>query len=372
MLFWFFVLAVAVQCCYALYFFTRIFNFPRQSLRQPYATEPVSIIICAKNEADNLARNLPSVLTQRYTNEAGKLLYEVIVLNDASDDNTEEVLYQLEQQFSHLWHVTISKEEPRLFKGKKFALGLGVQYATYSRLLLTDADCTPASDQWLAYMTAPFDDGKEIVAGYGAYRHAAGMLNTFIRWETMHTFLQYSTFALAGMPYMAVGRNLACTKEVFQRAQQSEVWNKLPSGDDDLLMQCCATKANTAIVAHRDAFTYSDAKENRKEWLFQKQRHVSTGKFYTSELQALLGAYALSHALSWILFFVLMLWHDWFVVFVVMAMRCAIYWTIWQSTASRLQDKKLFPCMPWCDAGWMIYNVLLSPYIFLKSRQRWR
>ena len=131
LLFGLFLISIVIQCGYALYFFTRIFHFPKQELQHVFAHRPVSIIICAKNEARNLERYLPAVLAQRYANEAGKLMYEVIVVNDASDDDTESVLFQLEQQYSHLWHVTISKDEIRAFKGKKFALSVGIKYATY-------------------------------------------------------------------------------------------------------------------------------------------------------------------------------------------------------------------------------------------------
>jgi cellulose synthase/poly-beta-1,6-N-acetylglucosamine synthase-like glycosyltransferase len=299
-------------------------------------------------------------------------MYEVIVVNDASEDDTEAVLYRLEQEYSHLWHVSISKDEPRLFKGKKFALGKGVSHASASSLLLTDADCAPASENWLRYMVRPLEEGKEIVAGYGAHRFRKGALNAFVRWETMHTFLQYSTYAMAGMPYMAVGRNLACTKAVFLKAQQSDIWNELPSGDDDLLIRACATEANTAIVANPEAFTFSDAGTSWKDWLRQKQRHLSTGKYYKPQIQTVLAVYALAHALSWILFLILTYWSDWSMVFIVMVMRCAIYWTIWQTTVLRLKEKKLFSWFLFCDIGWLVYNFVLAPYIFWKNKQQWK
>jgi len=371
-LFWLFFLSIAVQCGYALYFFTRIFNFSRQDINIGPAVEHVSVIICAKNEAENLEQNLPAILSQRYMNEAGKQMYEVIVVNDGSNDDTEAVLCRLEQQYSHLWHVTISEDQKRTAKGKKFALAAGVKYATYPWLVLTDADCLPASDNWLAFMSEPFRRGKKIVAGYGGHKHADGLLNAFIRWETMHTFLQYSTYALAGKPYMAVGRNLACSKEIFAQAQQSEVWNELPSGDDDLLMQYCATVENTTIVAHHEAFTYSDAKGYWRDWIRQKQRHMSTGKYYKEDVQTFLGVYAASHAASWILFFVLICQNNWSVILFMMAVRCSIYWTIWQSTALRLKDRNLLSWIPFCDVGWLVYNFILSPYILWKNKQKWK
>lgn len=371
-LFWLFILSIAIQCSYALYFFTRIFYLPQKEKTDQQKTLPVSIIICAKNEEDNLRQNLPLILAQRYSNAAGQPMYEVIVVNDASDDATEVVLEKLEQEYLHLKHIAISKNARRDFKGKKFALSKGVEAANHSLLLFTDADCVPASEHWLRLMVAPLENGKEIVAGYGAYEYKPGLLNAFVRWETLHTFLQYSTYLMAGKPYMSVGRNMAATKDVFIKAQESAIWNALPSGDDDLLVRICATADNTAIVAHPDAFTFSPAKTNWHDWLKQKQRHISTGKYYKKEIQFLLGLYALSHTAIWVLFFVLIFIKGWGLILLLMLFRCVMYWAIWQTTASKLKEKYFSLWMPVCDFGWMIYNLILSPYIFWKNKQQWK
>jgi glycosyltransferase involved in cell wall biosynthesis len=371
--FYIFILAVVVQCIYAFYFFVRVFRLPVQSRDAKPASLPVSVVICAKNEASNLEKNIPWVMAQIYSNEQGKPMYEVIVVNDASDDDTEQVLYALEQQYSNLWHVTINADTPRDLKGKKFALSKGVSYATYPYLLLMDADCGPSSEHWISDMIAPLGKGKEIVAGYSGYQYEGGLLNAFIRWETVHTFLSYASYALAGKPYMAVGRNLACTKEVFLRAQRSEVWNKLPSGDDDLLVQCCGIESNTAVVASPGSFTFSRAKSTWGDWIRQKQRHVSTGKYYKEDIKALLGGYALSHGLSWLLFLILLVASPWILITsVVFSIRCIIYWSIWQATARRLGDEKLLLWIPLCDIGWGVYNLVLSPYILWKNKKQWK
>jgi cellulose synthase/poly-beta-1,6-N-acetylglucosamine synthase-like glycosyltransferase len=372
LLFWIFVASVAIQCGYAIYFFTRVFNLPKPKLPEGPATRPVSMIICAKNEALNLERNLPPILEQRYVNEDGKLMYEVIVVNDASDDNTEDVLYGMEQRYSHLWHVTISKETARNFPGKKFALGRGVEHATHDILLLTDADCVPAGEEWISRMILPMQGKTEIVAGYGGFRTGTGLLNAFIRWETMHTFLQFSTYAMAGKPYMAVGRNLACTRALFIKAQGSGAWAELPSGDDDLLMVAAATGDNTVIAGHRESFTRSEPKHTWKEWFGQKQRHISTGKYYRKGVKLLLGFYGCSHYISWVLFFWLLFQNDWAVIMMIFAMRCGMYWTIWQTTAFKLQDRKLFLWIPLCDVGWAIYHLTLIPYIIWKNKTKWK
>ena len=221
-------------------------------------------------------------------------------------------------------------------------------------------------------MVAPLGQGKEIVAGYGGYNNAPGLLNAFTRWETLHTFLQYSTYAQAGKPYMAVGRNMACTKTVFLQAQQSKIWNELPSGDDDLLVSICGNKENIAIVGGREAFTRTVAKSYWKDWAVQKQRHLSAGKYYKWDIKLLLGTYAFSHAALWIGFAISVCSCHWQVACLLMLARCFIYWLIWWRAAERLNEKSLVYFFPLFDLGWMIYNFAFLPYITWKNEQIWK
>jgi glycosyltransferase involved in cell wall biosynthesis len=372
-IYYLFILAAVIQLGYALFFIKYIQRIPFYKTGLPQAErKPISIIICAKNEAANLKKNLPAILQQRYNNEAGIPLYEVIVVNDASDDDTEYVLKYLELRYNHLRDVAIPPRVDRDLKGKKFALSKGLAYATHDWIVLTDADCMPPGDQWLEQMAVPLAAGKEIVAGYGAYRETGSLLNIFIRWETMHAFLQYSTYALAGMPYMAVGRNMACTRRALEFAQSDKRWNSVASGDDDMLVNIAGDSTNTVIIANPEGFTFTDAKTTLHDWLHQKQRHLSTGKYYNDQVKWLLGLYGCAHALLWVSFFVLLCWHhQWSVVIFIMAMRCAIYWVLWATAANKLHEKKLF-LLPVCDIGWMVYNFVLFPYITWKNKSNWK
>lgn len=369
------MLAVVIQLAYVLYFFVHSFSIT-SSKSVPHESgdknrKPVSVIICAKNEANNLKNNLPVILAQRYMNEAGMYMYEVIVVNDASTDTTNEVLALFDKEYAHLKVINLTNEG-RDLPGKKYALRKAVAEAKYDMLLLTDADCKPVGEEWLSHMVAPLHKGKQIVAGYGKFQAENGWLNAFIRWETMHTFLQYSSYAAAGKPYMAVGRNLACTKEALQKAQTAEVWGALPSGDDDLLIRSVANRDNMAIVSHPGSFTISGTITNVGDWIKQKQRHLSTGKYYKPSVIALLGVYASAHALAWLLFFVMLFTAYWQIILGVMAVRSVVYWIIWWYMANSLEEKKIIKWFPLFDIGWMVYNFAFSPYILWKTKRQWK
>jgi cellulose synthase/poly-beta-1,6-N-acetylglucosamine synthase-like glycosyltransferase len=379
----FFLCVVIAEILLCVFFFSiivqygyifRIFSFfflPAEKY-SIHHRKPVSVIICAKNEAENLRQNLPATLAQRYTNEAGNPLFEVVVVNDGSEDLTEQILAEVSSKYSHFRYISIPPHTERKLPGKKEALSKAISVARHDILLMTDADCMPATEHWLQHMVAPLHQGKSIAAGYGKFRQAAGWLNAFIRWETMHTFLQYSSYAKAGRPYMAVGRNIACTKEALLMAQQSEAWAKLPSGDDDLLINTAGTKDNIAIVSNPEAFTISEAKATYADWVAQKQRHFSTGKYYRPVNWLLVGGYAVVHALTWLLFFLLLIIGDRDTVLIAMALRSLPVWIIWYEAAKQTKERNLAMLFPLMDIGWMIYNFAFSPYVLWKNKRQWK
>ena len=201
----------AIQLYYFLYFFSRIAWF-RTKKKDRSQQHPVSVIICARDEDENLARNLPGVLVQSYPST-----YEVIVVNDNSVDDSKYILQELKKTFKSLQVVELT-QEAKLIRGKKYPLSVGIREAKHEILLLTDADCVPASENWVQIMQDAYDEKTELVLGYGAYHRKKGLLNKLIRFETFHTALQYLSYALAGLPYMGVGRNLSYKKGIVSPA----------------------------------------------------------------------------------------------------------------------------------------------------------
>ncbi len=350
------------------------------------ATSPVSVLICAANEAQNLAQHLPRVLDQYFPDQTGAPAFEVIVVNDRSTDDSLQVLRSLSGTHSNLRIIDIDPETPRRFPGKKDALSRGLAAASHDVILMTDADCRPASTRWISWMAFPFGAGREIVGGYGGYDAAPGLLNRFIQCETVHTFAQYSGWTRLGKPYMAVGRNLACRKDMLLRAQSDPLWTKTASGDDDLLIRICATPGNMVVNDHPDSHTYSPAKATWRDYLHQKQRHMSTGKLYRPSIQRRLGTYALSHSFTWILMLIFvvdicssrysfnLLFGLAPIVGLIVIMRFSLFSARLHALATTLSpaNRRLRYFWPIFDLLWMLYNIVLSPYILWKTKQRWK
>lgn len=249
---------------------------------------PVSVIICARNEEQNIIDLLPRVLNQQYAAP-----FEVVVVNDGSWDGTGDELKELAKTHAQLQLVTI-EEHIQHRSGKKFALTLGIKKARYNHFVLTDADCYPISEQWLSHMAAGFAQGKQIVLGAGTYAASSGLLNALIRYESYLTGTFFLSFALAGLPYMGVGRNLAYTREAYEKVGGFKKHYHIASGDDDLFVRDAATAKNTSICLHPDALVVSHPAQSWTEWWWQKKRHYTTAPHYKMVVKTLLALYPLA------------------------------------------------------------------------------
>jgi hypothetical protein len=229
----------------------------------------------------------------------------------------------------------------------------------------------PASEHWLATMQAAFTPGIEIVLGYGAYYKQPGILNKLIRWETSHTALQYFGFALAGTPYMGVGRNLSYRKELFFRNKGFSAINNLPGGDDDLFINKVATKTNTAVVLHPDAFTFSTPKQTWKDWLRQKTRHYSTGKHYKGAHKFLLGMYAATLALFYPLFILSLIFFDWQWSLIPFVIRLFIQGSVLRKALQKLGEADLWRWFPVLDVWMVAYYIIFAPALWKKPQNKW-
>lgn len=282
------VLAVAfvIQMCWWCSFFTGLFRynrkFNRNRIKFNFEQPEVSVIICARNEEENLKRNIPVIMSQLYPS------YEVIVINDASYDDTEMVLAEMKLQYPNL-RTTYVPDNAKFIDSKKFALSLGIKAAKNDILVFTDADCTPASKDWLGNIVRHFDSRTDIVLGYGAYSYRNTFLSKLQVLDTLFIAMQYLNYSLAGKTYMGVGRNMAYRKSMFLKSRGFASHLNLQSGDDDLFINEVATSKNTKIEIQPECKTISEPKDTFKMWMRQKERHLSTGAYYKAGTKWLIG-----------------------------------------------------------------------------------
>ena len=363
-IFYSFAAVTAIQLFYYTWFFSRI-AFYKPKIKTKSQQYPVSVIICARDEDENLARNLPGILVQAYTSS-----YEVVAVNDNSVDDSTYILHELKKTFKSL-NVVELKQEAIHIPGKKYPLSIGIREAKHEVLLLTDADCVPASEHWIKKMQDGYDENIEIVLGYGAYHRKKGLLNKLIRFETFHTALQYLSYALAGTPYMGVGRNLSYRKNLFLKNKGFSSINNIPSGDDDLFINKTATKKNTAVVIDPDAITRSIPKTTWSGWIQQKTRHYTTAKYYKPKHKILLGLYFISQFTFYPILAAGIIFYDWRLVLSVFGVRLLVQAFVLFKSMKKMGEKDLWPWFIFLDLWMFFYYLVFAPALWKKPRKNW-
>lgn len=362
------LLLLAFLACTALQLAIWLLAFSRVAFyRVPEVPEvppqPVSVIICAWNEADNLRENLPHFLAQDYP------CFELIVVNDNSSDKTLKILLDFQKEHPKLRLVNVIVDTP---SGKKAALAKGIAAAQYEVLLLSDADCYPRSSMWVEHTQAFIRDGVDISLGYSPYLRGKGILNAFIRFESLYTAYQYFSSAFMGLPYMGVGRNLAYRKCLFVRANGFDRHSHVVSGDDDLFINQVATRTNTFCNLSHSAFVYSRPQESWEGYYHQKTRHLSAGVHYRWVHQLALGLLSASHFGHYAFGFVLICIPGFeTIVFFNYLARIAVVWLLYACTMRKLQEHSLIKWVPLLDALYVGFYLVFAPAIF-KKQKKWK
>lgn len=361
-----FALSAAVQLFYYLYFYLAVTLYKHPETGK--CEEPVSVIICARNESENLRENLPSILSQDYHD------YEVIVVNDCSEDNSYEVLGEYLGRYPRLRVSNVNKD-PKFTHNKKFAQFIGIKAAKNDILVFTDADCRPESDKWLSCMVSNFTVTTDFVLGYGGYRKNRGLLNHYIRYDTLMIAVQYLGMAVRGIPYMGVGRNLAYRKSVFFENGGFGAHSHIISGDDDLFVNANAGRQNTSVEFRRESHTRSVPCTTLRNWFLQKKRHFTTAPLYKAKHKLLLATEPASRLLFYISFIVLLSFlYLWIWLLVIFGIRLVIQLTVMLTCQRKLNEPGIAVFSLFFDIFSPIINsaVLISNFISRPGKNQWK
>lgn len=354
-----------IQFFYLLFIHIRFLRFKPKEISQAAALPPLSVIVAARNESENLYELIPLILEQEYPS------FEIIVVNNQSLDDSKWLLKAYQQQFPNL-HVVELEKNHHLRPGKKLPLTLAVRAARFDHFVFTDADCRPTSKKWLLSMANGFSPSHDIVLGYGPYVKKKGFLNRLIRFDTAWIALNYFSFALSRLPYMGVGRNLAYSRKVFESVGGFKSHYYIVSGDDDLFIQQAAKNRNYTIAIEQDSFCPSAPESTWKRWVFQKRRHYSTASHYDVIKKSLLGIYPVSLFTLLISFISLLLtntmvWGSLGAFFGLILAK----WIVQGKGLFKLKEKRLAWFFPFWDFFYAIFIPLVFLFLNRKPRNKW-
>ena len=354
--------AFTIQLIYFLVFFIRLIV-----KQKPVAIEklkPVSIIIAARNEDQNLLEFLPKIFEQDYPK------FEVIVVNDRSWDKSIDILQAFAIKHNNLHIVEVPDLEKDGF-AKKFALTLGIKAAKHELMLFIDADCYPNSKKWLKEMASRHTGSKNLILGASPYAREKGVLNKIIRFDAGQIAIQYLSLAKSGIPYMGVGRNLSYTQELYDSVRGFKSHYYIPSGDDDLFVNEAGTKTNTAVVFSKEAITISIPKKNFTDWWYQKKRHLTTGKHYKTYHKILLTLYPVSLVIMYILLPILLVMHNWwYIALGIVGFRVLLQMIIFIRPFRIMGNRDLILLAPFFEVVMLIINPILLFSNKKKKKQR--
>jgi len=359
-----FIFIFMVQQIYYWVFFARLAFYKNVSVKP--ATRSISVVICARNEYENLKNNLPLILEQDHPD------FEVVVVNWASDDESSILLNQMSSQYPHLKIVEI-RENLNFFSGKKFPLSIGIKSAKDEIIVVTEANCRPVSRNWLPLMGSPFSGSAEIVLGYGAIEKKQGFLNKLIRFDTFHVACRYLSGALAGIPYMGVGRNMGYMKSLFIRNKGFISHYRIHSGEDDLFINQVARRSNTRVMLHPDSFTLSGQHHSFRDWMIRKKNQAWTTRLYRSWHRIISGIYSLGIFLFYLLFVVLLVMnYNPVLVLPVFLLRLIVQIYIFHRCMSKLNEKDLIWFVPFFEIAMLfVQSMALISNLFSK-RDKWK
>ncbi len=364
---WWWLIAAIIPVLIGWFYYFHYFSSVKQTA-EPTNSDypPVSVVICARNAALILERNLPLWLEQDYPQ------FEIVVVDDCSGDETAYLLVTTAEREPLLKYVLL---DPLVIKNqsKKLALSLGIKKAQYEHLLLTDADCIPSSNQWIKHMATQFSKNTSLVLGVSPVNSQSNsFLERMVQYENLMTAMNYLGMSIKGSPYMGVGRNLAYTKTLYNSVGGFSAHHHIPAGDDDLFVQSVANDQNTQVVIHPDAYCPTNGPQNFKHYWRQKMRHLFVGKFYTNAVKFRLGLFSISQLLFWIISLVWLFAGSSFLYpTLLIIIKITPEWIIFAQKGKLLNMKKanaLYPLLNFIQSFWYI---ILGTSAFFKKKIIW-
>jgi len=359
-----FAAAALVQLAYFWGVFSRLAFFRKK--RAENESTPVSIVICARNEYLHLKKNLPIIMEQEYPD------FEVVVVNDSSDDDTEFLLKTFAERYPRLTIVHF-RENRNFFSGKKFPLALGIKSAKYDTILLSEADCRPASAFWLRNMQHAYSGKAEMVLGYSRIEERKGLFDKLIRFDAVFMAMKYMSYALAGMPYTGVGKNLSYSRKLFYRGGGFISHYRIRFGDDDLFVNRNAVPGKTRIEPNPESQTISTTLYTFSRWIKKKKRQITTARYYKGSHKWVLGFFSVTQLLFYLCFVPLVIWNVYlYVTLSIFALRMLSALFVFKRCMKQLQEHKLLLYLPLFELLLVFLTPLLSLSASVVKQDKWK
>ena len=316
----------------------------------------VSVVIYAKNDAENLKAFLPSVIEQDYPN------FEIVLINNASYDKTLKVMNHFAASHQNIKIVDVKNIEA-FWGNKKYALTLGIKASKNDYLLFIDANCKPLSNKWIYEMSSNFSDKKTIILGHkGFTKIKKSFLNKIIRFESSVKAISCFAFTKLGKPFIGVSNNIAYTKTMFFNANGFMNHIKVPNGEAELFVNQIANSTNTTICFSKESFTESMPATSFKHWFKQKKHDTLSLLKYKQNHKILIGFIYITQLLFWFLIILLLSFaYKWHIVGSLLLFYLILQYIIYGISLKKLNENDLLIWIPFLEL--FLISVQLTIFI---------
>jgi len=238
-------------------------------------TEFVSVIIPFRNEEKNILANLKSIEAQDYP----KLKFEVIYVNDSSEDKSLNLL--LDNKLTSNIKVLSVPEEFSENAHKKRAVRYGIENSIGEIIVTTDADCLHETS-WLSSLISNFNDETGFVSAPVEFIDDKTLFSKIQKLEFAGLIITGAGLIGAGSPTICNAANIAYRENVFDEVGGFKNQMDLSSGDDELLMQKIAkdTDYKVRFSINKKSIVKTHTNRNIGEFYHQRKRWASKGLFY--------------------------------------------------------------------------------------------
>ena len=356
------MMACLIQLGYFWIFFSRISFFRKKNTTSDQP--PVSIVLVANNQYEFLQTNLPALLEQEYPD------FEVVVVNDNSDDGTEDLLKELSHQHNNLQSIVL-KQSLNWFKGRKFPLSLGIKSAKNDFILFTDPACKPISDQWISEIISSYDGQTEIVLGYASWQ-TTSVFNRFYRFVAFYDALFYFSMALSGIPFKGIGKNLSYKRGLFYKHKGFSSHYTISAGEDEIFVNKAAKKQNTSICIHEAGKVISEKNTSFLNWLNLERSRLKIRRFFKPAHRVMISLYSASVFIFYTSFaFLLIAGFHWLVPVSVFALRLISQTIIFAFTQKKLSEKKLLLLSPFFEIFILLIDFFIWINLLFSRKYKW-
>lgn len=350
-----FIAIVLIQLFYYLGVFSS-FSFSKETENNPKRI-PVSVIVYARNQAEEIKQLLPNLVNQNYHD------YELVLVDNASTDETLDVYKEYAQMFSNIRLVRVENIET-FWNNKKYAQTLGIKAAKHEYLLFIDAEKNIDNEFWIMSMASNFTLNKTIVIGSSMYIKTKGFLSKISRYDLVFSQLHSFSWTNFGSPFSYFSRNLAYKKEEFYKVNGFITHMNNPLGEREFFINEASKSKNTTFSYSKNSVIYLQPLAKFSEWFKQKKDDdilLSELKFGAKFKIRLFNT-------SQFLFFIiaialLILQIEWLITTIIIILRYLICWIIIGKTTKKFNQKDLIWMFPFLE----LFKTLTQTNIFVQN-----